>query len=135
VVTSTSKAEYMALTLATKKWIWLMNALEEPNVPVTNPVIFCNNKTTIDIVYNHKIGDQSKHIDVFYHLVRDNVESGWISLFQVELGENLNNVYTNRLPQVTIWKLQTAIMDAKCIGFWRIFSYIVIYCGFSFYMS
>jgi hypothetical protein len=59
VATSTCEAEYMALALATKQWIWLMNALEELNVPVTNTAMFCNNKAAIDIAYNHKIGDRS----------------------------------------------------------------------------
>jgi hypothetical protein len=84
VVTSTCEAEYIALALATKQWIWLTNALEELNVPVTNAAMFCDNKTAIDMAYNHKIGDRSKHINVTYHLVRENVESQWISLLQVE---------------------------------------------------
>jgi hypothetical protein len=54
MVTSTCEAEYMALALATKQWIWLTNTLEELNVPVTNAAMFCDNKATIDIAYNHK---------------------------------------------------------------------------------
>jgi hypothetical protein len=57
VATSTCKAEYMALVLAMKQWIWLTNAHEELNRLVTNAAMFCNNTTTIDIAYNHKIGD------------------------------------------------------------------------------
>jgi hypothetical protein len=113
VATSTCEAEYMALALATKQWIWLTNALEELNVPVTNAAMFCDNKAAIDIAYNHKIGDRSKHIDVAYHLVRENVESGRISLLQVESAENLADICTKGLPQVTLRKLRTAIMDAK----------------------
>jgi hypothetical protein len=88
--------------------------LEELNVPVTNAAMFCDNKAAIDISYNDKIGDRSKHIDISYHLVRENVESGRISLLQVESGENLADICTKELSQVTLWKLQTAIMDAKC---------------------
>jgi hypothetical protein len=82
-------------------------------VPVTNAAKFCNNKAAINIAYNHKIGHRSKHIDIAYHLVRENVESGWISLLQVESCENLADICTNGLPQVTLRKLWTAIMDAK----------------------
>jgi hypothetical protein len=103
----------MALALATKQWIWLMNSLEELNVLVTNAAMFCDNKAAIDIPYNHKIGDRSKHIDIGYHLVRENVESGRVSLLQVESGENLADICTKGLPQVTLRKLRTAIMDAK----------------------
>jgi hypothetical protein len=82
-------------------------------VPVTNAAMFCNNKAAIDIAYNHKIGDRSKHIDVIYHLVHENVKSGRISLLQVESAENLADICTKGLLQVTLWKLWTAIMDAK----------------------
>jgi hypothetical protein len=69
VETSTCEAEYMALALATKQWIWLTNAFEELNVLVTNTTMFCDMKAIIDIAYNHKISDRSKHIDIAYHLL------------------------------------------------------------------
>jgi hypothetical protein len=113
VVTSTCEAEYMALALATKQWIWLTNVLEELNLLVTNAGMFCDNKAAIDIAYNHKIGDRSKHIDITYHFVHENGESGRISLLQVESAENLANICTKGRSQVTLRKLRTAIMDAK----------------------
>jgi hypothetical protein len=76
VATSTCEAEYMALALSTKQWIWLTNTLEELNMPVTNAAIFCDNKAAIVIAYNHKIGDRSKHFDIAYHLLCENVEYG-----------------------------------------------------------
>jgi hypothetical protein len=102
----------MALALTTKQWIWLTNAREELNMPITNAAMFCDNKAAIDITYNHKIGDRSKHIDIAYHLEPENVESGRISLLQVESADNLADIYTKGLPQVTLRKLRTAIMDA-----------------------
>jgi hypothetical protein len=102
VAISTYEAEYMALALAIKQWIWFTNALEELNVLVTNAAIYCHNRAAIDIAYNHKIGDRSKHIDITYHLVCENVESRWLSLLQVESAENLAYICTNRLPQVTL---------------------------------
>jgi hypothetical protein len=113
MVTSICEAEYMALTLATTQWIWLTNALEETNMPITNAAMFCDNQAAIDIAYNHKIGDRSKYIDIAYYLVRENIESGRISLLQVESAENLADICTKGLPQVTLRKLRTAIMDGK----------------------
>jgi hypothetical protein len=82
-------------------------------VPVTNAAMFCYNNGAIDIAYNHKIGDQSKHIDVAYYLVCENVESGRISRLQVESREYLAIIFTIGLPQITLQILKTAIMDAK----------------------
>jgi hypothetical protein len=90
-----------------------MTAFEELNCPVTNAAMFCDNRAATDIAYNHIIDDRSKHIDIAYHLVHENVESGQISLLQVELAENLADIYPNGLPQVTLYKLQPATIDAK----------------------
>jgi hypothetical protein len=45
--------------------------------------------------------------------VHENIESGQISLLKVESDENVADICTKELPQVTLWKLPNAIMDAK----------------------
>jgi hypothetical protein len=82
-------------------------------LPVTNAAMFCDNQAAMDIAYNHKIGDRSTHIDVTYHLVHENVESGQISLLQVGSAENLADICTQGLPHVTLRKHWTAIMDVQ----------------------
>jgi hypothetical protein len=67
----------------------------------------------MDIIYYHKIPDRSIYIDVAYHLVHENVESGRISLLQVKSGENLVNICAKGLPQVTLRKIRTTIIDVK----------------------
>jgi hypothetical protein len=74
-------------------------------VPITNAAIFCNNKATIDIDYNHNIGDRSPNINIAYHFVHENIESGRITLLQVELAENLGNICTTALSEVTLQRL------------------------------
>jgi hypothetical protein len=58
--------------------------IKDLNVPVTNPTMFCDNKTTIYIAYNHKINNQSEHIIVANSLVREKVQTNQISLLQVK---------------------------------------------------
>jgi hypothetical protein len=77
---STYEVEYIVRTLGTKQWIWLMNALEEPNMPVTNVAIFCDNMVSFDITYNYKIGNRPKYFDVANQLVCVNIDSGLLSL-------------------------------------------------------
>jgi hypothetical protein len=48
--------------------------------------------------------------------VPENVESGWISLLQIESAENLSDIWTKGLWSVTFPKLRTAIIDAKSEG-------------------
>jgi hypothetical protein len=77
--------------------MWLTNALNDLNVPVTNPAMFCDNKATIDITYNHKIDHQSKSIEVTYHLVCETIKSGPLSLLQLKSAENLGDIGTKGL--------------------------------------
>jgi hypothetical protein len=82
-------------------------------VLVTNAEMVCNNKVTNDIAYNHKSGDQFKHINVAYHLEGENIDPRWISLLQVESAKFLPDNCTNGLLQVTLQKLRTYNQDAK----------------------
>jgi hypothetical protein len=70
---------------------------QELNVPVSNITIFSANRAPIDIAYNQKTGNRSKHIDTAYHLVCQNVQSGWIARHQVELAKRRAHIYTKGL--------------------------------------
>jgi hypothetical protein len=138
VASSTCEAEYMALALATKQWIRLTNALEVLNVGVTNAAMFWDNIATIDIAYNHKIGDRSKHMDVAYSLVCENIQSGLMSIVQVESAKNLADIGT-KMRSVGNFT-ETLDSPYRClmrgnVRFWMISSYIVIHCGYSFSIS
>jgi hypothetical protein len=75
--------------------------------------MFCDNKTAINIAYNRKIGDQAKHINIVYHLVRENVDRGWTPHLPAEPAEHLTDIHTKVLPLVTLQQLRSAIMDTK----------------------
>jgi hypothetical protein len=50
-----------------------MNTVKQLNIPVTIAPMFCDSKATMDITYNHKIGDRSNQINITYHEVGKNV--------------------------------------------------------------
>jgi hypothetical protein len=90
-----------------------MNALEDLKFPLTNTAMFGKNKATFDSAYNYKIGVRSKHSDLAYCLVPENVESGLISLFQIESSENLADIFTKGLLHATLCNLRMPIVDEK----------------------
>lgn len=109
--TSTCEAEYLALSLATKQFLWLNNALKELNVLPAISAIHCDNKAAIDIATNHRSSDRSKHIDVHFHFVREHVENGTINLLQIPSAQNLADICTKGLPSVTLKKLRNEIFN------------------------
>jgi hypothetical protein len=74
-----------------------MNTLKELNLSSTYVAIVWDNKAASDIGDNHKIGNRSKHINVWYNLLPEIVAHGLISLLQVESGEYLTNINTKVL--------------------------------------
>ena len=64
VATSTLEAEYMALALATKQYLWLLKAIKELGFfnLVLNYSLSTDNTGANDLVHNPRISDKSKHI-------------------------------------------------------------------------
>ncbi len=78
IALSTTEAEYMANTQATKEAIWITKlmmdlwCMEEKKVMV----IWCDNQGAISLTKNPTHHARTKHIDVQHHFVRKRVENG-----------------------------------------------------------
>lgn len=113
VATSTPEAEYMALCLATKQFIWLQNALNELLNSEVPAVLFTDNTGAIDIASKAKINDRTKHIDIQYHYVREQVLDGNVTLLHVDGTDNLADICTKGLPKPRIDYLSPRIKGNK----------------------
>jgi hypothetical protein len=74
VACSSTEAEYIALSRTAKEGKWLNILAQElgvSNAPIT---IFEDNQSSIKLAENHILNDRSKHIDVRYHYIREEVE-------------------------------------------------------------
>lgn len=75
VSTSTTEAEFYAISEAVKECHWLKNVLKDFDVVVNEPIkINSDNQSTIKMVENSKFSSRTKHIDVRLHFVRDYVD-------------------------------------------------------------
>ncbi|GKC01371.1 retrovirus-related pol polyprotein from transposon TNT 1-94 [Tanacetum coccineum] len=70
VALSTTKAEYMALTEATKEGIWLKGLIEDFGFPQDQATAFYDSMSAICLAKDQVYHDQTKHIDVLYHFIR-----------------------------------------------------------------
>ena len=71
---SSVEAEYMATSLASCEAIWLRKMLTGIFGQELDPiVIHCDNKSCIKLSENPVFHDRSKHIEIGYHFIRDNV--------------------------------------------------------------
>jgi len=42
--------------------------------------LFCNSNAAIDVAYNPKLNDRSKHINIAYHFTREQIEQENVSV-------------------------------------------------------
>ena len=60
-------------------------------------VVHCENQSGIRLSENPMFHDQSKHIDIRYHFLRDCVQRGTIRLEYIQTDEQVANIFTKAL--------------------------------------
>ena len=92
---SSTEAEFLALSDAMKEALWLRMFLAELGVEFASPlVIRVDNQAAIAIAKNAVHHQRTKHIDIRYFRIRDEIEAGHISVIFVPTGENISDLLT-----------------------------------------
>ena len=87
VALSTCEAEYVAAATAACQVVWLRRLLGElTSVQAHPPALMVDNQPAIALAKNLILHDQSNHIDVKFHFLRDCVDGGQIVIEFVETG-------------------------------------------------
>ncbi|KAJ9519049.1 hypothetical protein QJQ45_003521 [Haematococcus lacustris] len=102
VAVSTTEAEYMAASAASKEALWLRTLVAELAVgsDVVQPVtIMCDNEAAITLIKHPIASAQSKHIDVLHHFVRERAARGEVVFKFCESEANVADGMTKALPR------------------------------------
>jgi hypothetical protein len=99
VSTSTTHAEYVELSETSRELIGTFGKLEKHTKGSTIYVLKGDNQSSIAIATDPKYRHRTKHIEVHYHYVREQVERGLIKLEYVSTKEMLADVLTKPLPK------------------------------------
>lgn len=98
VSTSSTEAEFYALSETVKEVQWLRNILLDFHIDVPFPIkILCDNQSTIKLIENSRFSVRTKHIDVRLHHVRDCVYTGKIQLNYCPSEDNIADLLTKPL--------------------------------------
>ena len=118
VALSTAEAEYMALASATQEAVWL-NKLNSDlnNVSNKSMTLYEDNQSTMCMAKNPKFHGRTKHIDIKYHFVREQVALGEIELKYCQSENMLADILTKALPNERFSMLRESIgvQDFNCI--------------------
>ena len=98
---SSTEAEYMAASNATKEALWLRSFLSElgqPEVSEGTPLLI-DNQSAIALIKNSTFHDHTKHIAVRYHFIRERYEAGEIAMIYVPTGDQVADILMKGLAR------------------------------------
>lgn len=95
---STTEAEYMAANAATREMLWLRNLLYDLGMQPGSMQISSDSQGALGLMRNPVLSQQSKHIDVLYHFVRDRIALGQVHFSYVNTSDMLADLLTKALP-------------------------------------
>lgn len=110
VALSSTEAEYMSLTEATKEGLYLRKLLKEIGIYEANKIsIFCDNRGALSLAENSVYHSRSKHIDLRHHFVRDALKENFIELKYLRTEEMPADVLTKGLPREKHFKCMSLL--------------------------
>jgi hypothetical protein len=98
VALSTTEAEYMAIAEACKELIWLKGFYAElcGVDSCINP--FSDSQSAIYLTKDQMFHDRTKHIEIKYHYVRDEIEKGKLKVCKISTQNNPAEMLTKPVP-------------------------------------
>jgi hypothetical protein len=107
VATSTSEAEYYALSDLIKEILYLLPIVEELGLKQPKPVIIHeDNQGTIAMANNHINNSRSKHIRVRFHFIREHIATKLIELKYCKSEDNVADILTKPLEKIKLMKFK-----------------------------
>ena len=86
---STTKVEYVAMTVAGKEMVWLKIFLQQLGMKHNMSIIHCDSQSSLDLNRNMMYHSYTKHIDVRYHWLRQAVEEQQFKLEKIHTNKNI----------------------------------------------
>nr|KYP36221.1 Copia protein [Cajanus cajan] len=95
---SSSEAEYRAIAHATSDIIWLRSLLKDLQVDCDSPTfLHCDNQAAFHLAANPVFHEQTKHIEVDCHFIRNHLEKGTINTSNIPTKEQQADIFTTSL--------------------------------------
>ncbi|KAJ9546726.1 hypothetical protein OSB04_019269 [Centaurea solstitialis] len=99
VSTSTAEAKYVAAASCCSQVLWMKTQLLDYGYKLKKVPIYCDSESAIAITSNPVQHSKTKHIDIRYHFIKDDVEKGNIEMFFVNTDFQLDDLFTKPLDE------------------------------------
>nr|GFB49929.1 retrovirus-related Pol polyprotein from transposon TNT 1-94 [Tanacetum cinerariifolium] len=96
-VMSTIEAKYVALSASYAQVLWMRTYLTDYGFDYNNILMYCDSKSAMAISCNRVQHSCTKHINVHYHFIKEQVEKGIVELYFVRTAYQLADMFTKAL--------------------------------------
>lgn len=108
VARSSTEAEYRALAYTAAELLWIKHLIRDLHAPVQlPPTLLCDNIGATFMCKNPVISTRSKHIQLDFHFVREQVESGDLKIGHVSSLDLLTDIFTKPLSKDRVAHLRS----------------------------
>ncbi|KAG5667690.1 hypothetical protein PVAND_015662 [Polypedilum vanderplanki] len=109
VALSSTEAEYTALGNTVSEILWFKNLCQDFSINFKYPItVKADNQSAINMVYNQKFSNATKHIETKYHFIRDIQNKGLIKIQYCPAEFNIADMLTKALGAVKLKELREA---------------------------
>jgi hypothetical protein len=96
---SSTEAEYRSLSITTVELFWIRMLLKDIRIYLAVlPILWCDNIGALALATNPIFHARTKHIEVDYHFVRENVLNRDILLKFISTHDQVADLFTKGLP-------------------------------------
>ncbi|GKB43157.1 putative ribonuclease H-like domain-containing protein [Tanacetum coccineum] len=92
-----TEAEYIALSGCYAQILWMRSQLTDYGLGFNKIPLYCDNKSTIALCCKNFQHSRSKHIDIRYHFIKEQVENEVVELYFVRTEYQLADIFTKAL--------------------------------------
>nr|GEY41782.1 copia protein [Tanacetum cinerariifolium] len=96
---SSTEAKYIALSRCCAQILWMRSQQTNYGFQFNKIPLYCENKSATALCCNNVQHSRSKHINVRYHFIKEQVENGIVELYFVWIEYQLADIFTKPLPK------------------------------------
>ncbi|GKB81432.1 retrovirus-related pol polyprotein from transposon TNT 1-94 [Tanacetum coccineum] len=102
IAISSTEAEYIAMSGCCAHILWMRSQLTDYGIGFNKIPMYCDNKSVIALCCNNVQHSRSKHIDIRFHFIKEQVENGVVELYFVNTEYQLADIFTKALGRERI---------------------------------
>lgn len=114
---SSTEVEYMAIAITIVELIWLTHLLVDLNIPQAHtPLLLCGNLCAFHLTVNLVFQARTKHIEIDYHFVREQVALHHPKTRCIRTSKQLADVFTKALLVPSFSSLSPRIVPMSSLS-------------------